>query len=95
MYMCVFSRYDVDCLRPFAVRGEYRTSAAGGQSVTTIATGVEFVFEQRAVMVKYAQDGKTRKLDITQKLVAQNFAVSGGIEFENDPGHPGSRLSSE
>ena len=63
----------------------YRKSTAGGQSVVTIATALEFKFDNNRITIEYLQDGKTRKLDVTGKLVEENFTVSGGVQIANDP----------
>jgi len=63
----------------------YRNSTAGGQSVMTIATSVEFTFENNAIWIEYTQAGKDRKVNITAKIVQDNFVVSGGVEIAQDP----------
>lgn len=63
----------------------YRKSTAGGQAVTTIATALQFKAQGNSVFIEYQQDGKTRKLDVTAKLVQDNFTVSGGVQIVNDP----------
>ena len=63
----------------------YRNSTAGGLSLMTIATSVEFTFENNAIWLEYTQAGKSRKINITAKLVQDNFVVSGGIEIAQDP----------
>ncbi len=63
----------------------YRNSTAGGQSLMTIATAVEFTFENNAIWIEYTQSGKSRKINITAKVVQENFVVSGGVEIAQDP----------
>lgn len=63
----------------------YRKSTAGGQSVTTIATALQFVFDQNRISIAYQQDGKARKLDVTGKIVKENFTLSGGVSIARDP----------
>ena len=63
----------------------YRNSTAGGQSLMTIATAVEFIFENKAIWIEYVQSGKSRRINITAKLVQENFVVSGGVEIAQDP----------
>ena len=63
----------------------YRNSTAGGQSLLTIATAVEFTFENNAIWIEYTQSGKSRKINITAKVVQENFVVSGGVEIAQDP----------
>ena len=60
-------------------------SAAAGQSVVTIATAVTFTFKEGRITIEYKQDGATRTLDITEKLVEKNFTLSGGVQIKNDP----------
>lgn len=64
----------------------YRKATSGGQSVVTLATQLEFVFKNGKVLISYTQNGKTRTLDVTAKLVRDDFAVSGGLSIVNDPG---------
>jgi hypothetical protein len=63
----------------------YRKSTAGGQAVTTIATALEFKFDQNRILIEYQQDGKTRRLDVTAKVAKENFTVTGGVQIANDP----------
>ncbi len=63
----------------------YRKSTAGGQAETTIATALEFKFDQNRILIEYQQDGKTRRLDVTAKVARENFTASGGVQIANDP----------
>lgn len=63
----------------------YKKSTAGGQSVTTIATAVEFVWKSGKVNIRYTQDGQTKTLDIEAKLVQTNYVLTGGLSIANDP----------
>ncbi len=65
----------------------YRKSTApGGPAVTTIAT--KLVFKAKSgnrVEIEYVQDGKSKKLDITGKVVLEDATVQGGVQIINDP----------
>ena len=64
----------------------YRKSTAGGQSMTTIATRLVFRAQTgNRVEIEYVQDGKTRRLDVTGKVVLEKATVQGGVQVLNDP----------
>lgn len=62
----------------------YRKATSGGKNNVTIATALSFVADDKRILVKYTQDGKTRQLDVTAKLTTENFTASGGLTIAND-----------
>lgn len=62
-----------------------KTTAAGEPAKVTLATGLSFVNENGAIVIKYTQNGQSRKVDVTGRLTQADFAVSGGISIAQDP----------
>jgi hypothetical protein len=63
----------------------YQKNTAGGKAVTTIATALQFKFDQNQLLIEYKQDGKSRSVNITAKVVKEDFTLTGGVQIVNDP----------
>lgn len=64
----------------------YQNSTAGTKSTMAFATSLAFVYKDSAIWVEYTQAGKTSQVNVTGRLVEENFVLSGGVEIKNDPG---------
>lgn len=62
----------------------YRNATSGGKNNVTIATALSFVADDKRILVKYTQDGKSRQLDVTAKITTESFTASGGLTIAND-----------
>lgn len=63
----------------------YQKNTAGGKAVTTIATALQFKFEQNQLLVEFKQEGKVRSVNVTAKVVKEDFTLTGGVQIVNDP----------
>jgi len=63
----------------------YLKQTSGGTQSITLATSVTFNFTNGAIVISYSMAGKSWKLDITAKLVKEDFVLTGGISIKNDP----------
>jgi hypothetical protein len=63
----------------------YLKQTSGGIQSITLATSVTFNFTNGAIVISYSMAGKSWKLDITAKLVKEDFVLTGGLSIKNDP----------
>jgi hypothetical protein len=63
----------------------YLKETSGGVQSITLAASATFELKNGAIMISYTMAGKNWKLDITAKLVKEDFVLVGGIEIANDP----------
>lgn len=63
----------------------YRKATSGGTTTVTLATQLEFVFDNGEVLIEYEQDGKHRSLNISGKLKKDDLVLTGGVAIARDP----------
>jgi hypothetical protein len=63
---------------------DYLKDTAGGVQTITLAASVTFESKNGAIVVSYTIAGKNWKLDITAKLVKEDFVLVGGVAISND-----------
>jgi hypothetical protein len=62
----------------------YLKDTSGGTKSLTLATSVTFELKDTAIWINYSMAGKSWQLDITAKLVKEDFVLMGGVEIKHD-----------
>jgi hypothetical protein len=63
----------------------YLKGSAGGTQVVKLATSATFTYKNNVIWITYEMAGKSLKLDITGKLVKEDFVLVGGVSIADDP----------
>jgi len=63
----------------------YLKQTSGGIQTVTLATAVTFEFKNGAILISYTLAGKNWTLDVTGKVVKENYVLVGGVSIANHP----------